>query len=197
MAILLSKIDESTLLTALKQTQLIGHGQPLVYAQTHLELRQQVDPDLLIPTQRYVLKQIVGTLENIYHQLLKQGVDIFALTGAITFQTGQSSVPLTPPIIEESVEADGRKVLLISDGMHRVYTARKLKKRINVVLVSNVPKEYPYYAYPLQQGWQEVEELETLRKDFQKKTYREEDYKALFRNYNALFPGIQEKRVAL
>ena len=56
-------------------------------------------------------------------------------------------IPFLPPVIEESIERDGKKVLLINDGIHRVYAARKRGRKINVVLARNVPPEYPYYAY--------------------------------------------------
>jgi hypothetical protein len=43
-------------------------------------------------------------------------------------------------------------VLLINDGIHRVYCAWKLGKKINVVAVRDVPAEYPHYAYALKRG---------------------------------------------
>jgi hypothetical protein len=76
--------------------------------------------------------------------------------------------------------------------MHRVYTARKLGKPINIILVQNVP--YPYYAFPLSQAWAEVIELQEIPKDFPKKVYRERNYKDLFRNYNEVLSGIQQSR---
>ncbi len=65
-------------------------------------------------------------------------------------------------MIEESIEADGSKVLLINDGIHRVYAARKRGRKLNVVLARNVPAEYPYYAYALPDGWAQVVELAEL-----------------------------------
>jgi len=102
---------------------------------------------------------------------------------------------LTPPIIEESIEPDGNKIQLINDGMHRIYTARKLGKKINVVLVRNVPTKFPYYAYPLKNEWDDVRELPEIPNNFIKKEYRDKkNYKALFRNFNEVFPNIQKQR---
>ena len=87
------------------------------------------------------------------------------LRGALLFwpegsdPTNDPPIPFLPPVIEESIERDGTKVLLINDGIHRVYAARKRGRKINVVLARNVPAEYPYYAYALPQGWAQVDEL--------------------------------------
>jgi hypothetical protein len=98
-------------------------------------------------------------------------------------------------VIEESVERDGSTVLLINDGIHRVYAARKRGRKINVVLARNVPPQYPYYAYALPEGWACVEELNELREGYQKKEYRNpENYKALFRDFNEIFEGVQKQR---
>jgi hypothetical protein len=98
-------------------------------------------------------------------------------------------------MIEESIEADGRKVLLINDGIHRVYAARKRGRPLNVVLARNVPPEYPYYAHALPDGWAQVEELAELSEGYQKKAYRNPDnYKALFRDFNEIFEGVQKQR---
>ena len=104
-------------------------------------------------------------------------------------------IPFLPPVIEESTERDGKKVLLINDGIHRVYAARKRGRKLNVVLARNVPAEYPYYAYALPDGWRQVEELAELTEGYQKKEYRNPDnYKALFRDFNEIFEGIQKQR---
>lgn len=191
-------IPEAELLARLKGTRLKGFDQPLVYANAQLELQRQVDPATLFPAQRYVLKEDHLRLEALYHLFLKEhGLDIFALEGALLFwlKGEEEPIPLTPPVVELSREPDGRVIPLINDGMHRVYAALRLGKRINVVLARDVPPEYPYYAFALENGWDGVAELEELPDDFVKKSYRDPDnYKALFRDFNALFPGIQKQR---
>jgi hypothetical protein len=192
---------EQTLLARLKKTQLKGYGQPYIYAHSHLEIREQVDPNSLIPAQKYVLESDFLTIEGLYKTFLQESIDIFALKGGILFwiedETGQEEgpIPLIPPIIEESIEPDGQKVWLINDGMHRVYTSRKLEKLINIIFVQNVPQEYPYYAYPLKNGWSDVIEIKEIPDNFLKKEYRNKDnYKALFRNFNEILPGVQKQR---
>ncbi len=186
--------SEQALLAQLKKTRLKGHGQPYIYANSNLVLQEDVDPNTLVPAQRYVLESDCHTVEMLYQTFLQQSIDIFALKGGIHFwREEEEPIPLIPPIVEESLEPDGRRVPLINDGMHRVYTARKLGLRINIIFVQNVP--YPYYAYPLNKGWNEVVALKELPNHFLKKEYRDkQNYKALFRNFNEVLPGVQKQR---
>lgn len=127
----------------------------------------------------------------------QHGINIFGLHGGILFSTENNTeaIPFIPPVIEESAEPDGRVVWLINDGIHRVYAAMKLGHKLNIVLARNVPSEYPYYAYALPNGWADVTEFGELQEGFQKKTYRDPTgYKALFRDFNEVLPGVQKQR---
>ena len=190
--------DADELLARLKQTRLKGFGQPLIYEHATLELARAVDTDRLVPAQRYVLRESVERILHLRRNLLERGSDIFALEGGLRLRftdDPDAEIPLLPPIIEESREPGGKTVWLINDGMHRVYAARKSGRPINVVLARGVPEDYPYYAYALKQGWTDVQELNELPDNFRKKSYRTPDnYKSLFRDFNAVFPRIQEQR---
>ena len=189
-------LSEDELLGRLKGTRLRGFGRPEVYRDASLEILEQADTDLLVPAQRYVLAGGIRSITDLYHAFAARGIDIFALRGGLLFWLNEEApIPLLPPVVEESREPDGRTVLLINDGIHRVFAARKLGKRINVVLARNVPPEYPYYAYALADGWHQVEELTELQEGYQKKEYRNPDnYKALFRDFNEIFEGVQKQR---
>jgi hypothetical protein len=142
-----------------------------------------------------VLKAGVEKILELREALLPHGVDVFALDGGVTITTPDEVIPVIPPIVEESHEPDGRDVLIINDGIHRVYAARASGLPISVVVARAVPAEYPYYALALPDGWAGVTELDELPDGFQKKEYREPDnYKALFRDFNAIFPGVQKER---
>ncbi len=85
--------------------------------------------------------------------------------------------------------------MLVNDGMHRVFAARKLGRKPKIIYVRNPPREYPYYAYPMLEGWGAVQEFDELPDVFQKKEYRDPtNYKSLFRMFNEVFPGVQEAR---
>jgi hypothetical protein len=189
-------IPEGELLDRLKQTRLRGFGQAEVYRDASLAI-ERLATAALTPAQRYVLREGVETILEIASAFEERGIDVFGLRGALLFWTeaGADPIPFLPPVIEESREPGGSTVLLINDGIHRVYAARKLGRPINVVLARNVPAEYPYYAYALPGGWSEVEELAELTEGYQKKAYRNpENYKALFRDFNAVFEGVQKQR---
>ena len=186
------------LLARLRRTRLEGFGGAELYAGATLELSEDTDTDGLAPAQRYVLRAGVETVLALREQLLEHDVDPFALDGGVWVRTADAPderIPLIPPVVEESLERDGRTVLVICDGMHRVYAARALGLPISVVTAHGVPPEYPYYAHALPDGWDGVAELDELPDGFQKKEYRIPDgYRALFRLYNEHFPGVQKRR---
>lgn len=190
--------DERELLDRLRRVRLKGHGQPAIYANAELTLERGVDPDQLAPAQRYVLAPGVRRTLALREALRDRGVDLFALEGGVWIRTADNpdeEIPVIPPVVEASVERDGRTVLLINDGMHRTFAARMAGSPINVVVVRGVSPDYPYYAYALEEGWADVQELESLPEGFAKKTYRDpKNYKALFRDFNSPFPGVQAQR---
>jgi len=193
-------LPEADLLSRLKRPRLRGFDRAEVYHDATLEV-VEIDPEMLTPAQRYVLQDGVQAILDVADAFEPLGIDIFGLRGALLFWRDGSDpesdppIPFLPPVIEESVERDGAKVLLINDGIHRVYAARKRGRKINVVLARNVPPQYPYYAYALPEGWAHVEELDELREGYQKKEYRNpENYKALFRDFNEIFEGVQKQR---
>jgi hypothetical protein len=174
-------ITREELLARLRQTRLMGHGGARVYEHATLRI-ETFDPLALTPAQRYVLMPNVRRILELH-----ETVDVFALDGGVHLD----GVPLLPPIVERSTEPDGREVWLINDGIHRVYAAHLAGSPINVVTVEGA--SHPYYA--LAASWDAVTPLEELPDTFQKKAYRVPDnYKALFRDFNAVSPGVQQER---
>jgi hypothetical protein len=190
------RLTEAELLSRLKRTRLRGFNRAEVYRNATLEILE-VDPASLMPAQRYVLDERVRVILDLADAFEARGIDIFALRGALLFWLEGSDpkhdapIPFLPPVIEEAVEPDGTTVRLINDGMHRVYAARQRGRKINVVLAREIPPEYPYYAYALPGGWSQVEALAVLPQGYRKKEYRNpEEHKALFREFNEIFPGL-------
>jgi hypothetical protein len=186
------------LLSRIQKTRLRGFEGAQPYIDASLELVEAVDTNALTPAQNYVLTAGVDKILELRTALLAKGVDIFTLNGGAYVTTSDDPderIPVIPPIVEESHEPDGRTVLLINDGMHRVFAARSLGLPISVVVVRGVPPEYPYYAFALKGGWSQVTPLEELPDGYQKKEYRQPaNYISLFRDFNAIFPGVQKKR---
>lgn len=191
-------IPRPALLNALRRTRLVGFDRAQPYAGATLEFTPATDTDDLAPAQRYVLKRGVAKILELREALLEHGVDVFALNGGAYVRTSDAPgevVPVIPPIVEESTEPDGRSVLIINDGIHRVFAARSLGVPITTVIARGVPPEYPYYALALADGWSDVVEFDELPDLFIKKTYRNPgNYKSLFRDFNEQFPGVQKVR---
>ena len=136
-------LAEAELLSRLKRTRLRGFDQAEVYRDATLEV-VEADPESLTPAQRYVLQEGVQAILDVADAFEPRGIDVFALRGALLFWPEGSDpdgppIPFLPPVIEESIERDGKKILLINDGIHRVYAARKRGRKLNVVLARNVP----------------------------------------------------------
>lgn len=189
------RFSADELLDRLRAVRLRGFPDVRPYADAALEI-QSVDPETLAPPQRYVLREGLETMHDLRAALAPHALDPFALAGGAFVTIDGDRIPVIPPIVEESHEP-GRDapVDVIADGLHRVYAARALGLPITVILAKGLPREYPYYALALPDGWAGVAELAALPDGFQKKTYRNPDnYKSLFRQYNAVFPGVQEQR---
>lgn len=183
----------TALYNKLSAVRLRGHGQPLAYYSATFSL-QTVLPshNYLRPSQNYVLHSGVERITQLAEQFkTEHSLNIFSLDGYLLFRIGGGEeIPLTPPI----VELDPSDGYIVCDGMHRIYAAKKMGVPIQCVVVSG--HMWPYYAHPTEGGWDAVEEIETLTGDYKRKTYREpDDYKVLFRDFNAVFPGIQKERV--
>jgi hypothetical protein len=190
--------DRETLLSTLRRVKLVGHGQIEVYRDADITLVPALDTDALTPAQYYALDPTIEHITLLREALLAEGHDIFALDGGLWVRTSRDPgkrFPIIPPVAEEGVTRGGREVLLVNDGIHRVATARSLGAPISTVVVRGAPKKFPYYAFPLENGWDGVTRIRELEPGFVKKDYVTKDgYKQLFRDFDALFPGVQPLR---
>jgi hypothetical protein len=190
--------DRGTLLAAIARTPLRGFDRARPYQNASLHLVPATASDALVPAQNYVLKPGVRKILQLRAAMLAAGLDLFALDGGAYVRTSDDPdevIPVIPPVVEESREPDGRTVLIINDGIHRVFAARSVGLPISTVTIRGVPAQYPYYAFALRGGWSEVVELDELPDSYQKKEYRNPgNYKALFRDFNDIFPGVQKQR---
>lgn len=188
--------DMNELRRRLAQVRLRGyqHGaedvRPLVYEDATITPLRSVHASGFIPTQAYVLESELKKIEVLYDRLKEFGIDLFKLWGFCELDTDNGIKCLTPPIVEQ--DTDGRSII-IADGMHRCYMARLMRKDLNVMFISG-KITYPYYAYALEEKWKGVKKVSSLEGVVRKKYRDPERYKALFRDYTDVFPGIQEKR---
>lgn len=175
----------------MRRVSMLTKPDELPYRDAHIEL-ETLHTNEIAPAQRYVLTQEILKVRDLRWTLREHGVDLFALDGYVTIwlEGYDDPIDVLPPVVEQSAEADSSVVKILNDGMHRVYLARMERCPIQVVYARNVPHQYPYYAFPLVNGWSDVEIVSELPKGYIKKWHRIKDYKSLYRNFNSGFQNV-------
>jgi hypothetical protein len=193
------------LIAKLQQVTLRGSStQPYLNARIDVVT---IDPSILAPTQRYVLTDELKKIEQVRWDLLKaHNQDIFRLEGYIKcFYLDESvkhdgpekygaTIDVLPPVIEEHFNHKGGIDLLICDGQHRAYLAYTMGTLINVAYIRGVNTSFPYYAYALPNGWDDVEVRDDIPQNYIKKFHVAKDHKKLYRNFNSQFENIGDSR---
>lgn len=182
-------IDE--LMANMRRVSMLTKPDALPYVDAHIEL-ESFHTDEIAPAQRYVLSQEILKVRDLRWTLREHDVDLFELDGYVTIwlEGYDDPIDVLPPVVEQSAEADASVVRILNDGMHRVYLARMERAPIQVLYVKGVPHEYPYYSFPLVNGWDDVEIVSELPEGYIKKWHRIKDYKSLYRNFNSGFQNV-------
>jgi|SRR5579862_1143291 len=103
----------------------------------------------LVPTAKYVLKDQLEIVNNLYERSISFGVDIFDLECGVVWPNGPDERPIACPIIE-LWEGEG---LLVVDGLHRVWAAReKGRSEMTCAVIRNV--KIPLVPLPV--TWRDV-----------------------------------------
>ncbi len=181
------------LLSGIRRVALLGRPDALPYADSDTELCL-LDTDEIVPTQRCVMTKQIAMVQNLHWALRDRGFDLFRLEGYLTIWLEDRNDPIDvlPPVVEQSPEADGSVVKILSDGMHRAYLARMERSRVQVVYIRNVPEAYPYHAFPLVNGWADVEIRQDLPDGYIKEWHRVRDYNSLRRDSGSAFLNCSE-----
>lgn len=191
------------LLDRLRRVPLMAQPEILIYEKAFITL-ERIKTDFLSPPQNYIWLAELKKVQDLRWSLAEHGVDLFNLDGFVTYTVKEAdgteaSYDVYPPIVEESIEADGSVALLINDGMHRVYLARLEWVAPQVAYVRGVPKECPYYAFPRPGGWEGIDLLAENPdpKTYLKKCHRIRENKRLYRDFQAVFANVGHPRSRL
>lgn len=163
---------------------------------------ERIVPDQLAPAQLYVLKDALETQRLLRLALHRFGIDFFSLDGFVELDVEGQTEPigLLPPVIEESIEANGRVANIICDGMHRVFLARIEWAVPQVVFVRGIDRRFPYYAFPNADGWNDVKVVEKLSDSagtkILKKWHRIANHRSLYRDFGPAFSNLSVPRGA-
>ncbi|HMK33825.1 MAG TPA: hypothetical protein VK463_02075 [Desulfomonilaceae bacterium] len=191
------RFSEHDLIDRLRDVTMLKAPDVKVYKNAFISL-ENVATESLSPPQNYILRGELKKVRELKWALEEHQIDLFNLNGFVrlTLEEYDEPMDLLPPIVEESVEKNGVVHLIVNDGMHRVYMALREWVIPQVVLIRGVPKNLPYYAFPLPGGWSKVEERDDLPHDYLKKWHRIENYYALYRNFNSSFVNVGGPRQA-
>ncbi len=187
----LEHFDETELLTRLRRVRMMEDPDTLVYRDAVISL-ECIQTRYLSPPQYYLLQSELEKVRELKWTLREHGFDLFRLNGflRISLEGEEEPIDLLPPVVEESIEADGSVHLLVNDGMHRVYLAYLEWQVPQVVYVRGIPKNLPYYAYPIPSGWDRLEIRHDIPKGYLKKWHRVRHNKRLYRDFNSAFRNV-------
>jgi len=186
-------VDE--LMKRLRKVTMLEDRKTLPYRDAFISL-ENISTDDLYPAQRYVLIDELEKVRLLKWRLEEHGYDLFNLNGFVRIKLKGVSEPIDvlPPVVEEYIERNGRIVHIINDGMHRAYAAYLEWVVPQVIYVRGLPKELPYYSYPIpQQDWRAIEMIENkdaIPHHFVKKWHRTEHNKRLYRDFNSAFTNV-------
>ena len=185
------RFSTSELISRLRNVTMLKAPETKVYTDAFISL-EKIRPEFLAPPQNYILREELKKVRLLKWALAEHVVNIFALNGFLRLYLDSSEEPvdLLPPIVEESIEPDGSVHLIINDGMHRIYMALREWVIPEIILIRGIPKNLPYYAFPVPGGWDKVEEREDLPTGYLKKWHRIAAYHSLYRNFNSEFMNV-------
>lgn len=186
------KFSQQELIERLRKLTMLEDENIRPYENAFISLEKICVEDLF-PPQRYVLKQELLKIRELKWHLEARGIDLFELNGFVRIQFAGETEPvdLLPPVVEESIEKNGRVTHIINDGMHRIYTAYLEWVIPQVIFVRGIPKDIPYYAFPIpEKDWTKIELRDDIPQTFIKKWHRIEQNKKLYRNFNSAFINV-------
>jgi len=196
----------SELIKRIRQVTMLKNDNIYPYKNAVITL-ENLNPNILVPPQDYILDSALKNVMDLNYFLNEYPVDnpdefydMFNLRGFLKFTLFDSfdkpiRRTLLPPIIEESIEADGTIKPIICDGMHRIYWARvNCLPFVNCVYIRGVSSRTPYYAYPVLGGWDGVKRVSELSPGLIKKFHRIRDNKKLYRNFDSVFTNSSAPR---
>lgn len=185
------RFSEDQLIAALRKVTMLKAPEVSIYDEAFISL-EKMSVQSLSPPQNYILRPELEKVRRLKWALQEHGVDVFRLDGFVrlSIEGADEPVDLLPPVVEESIERDGTVHFIVNDGMHRVYMALREWVIPQVVFVRGIPKELPYYAFPVPGGWGSIEERDDLPDGYIKKWHRIEQYHTLYRNFNSAFLNV-------
>lgn len=170
---ILSKKSWPDFVKTLRHVHLLGDKKIFPYQKAKIEPKI-VNAEDVYPISKYVLKSSLAMQRQLHDLLLSEhklnSLDLNGHLASIDFEVkGERGIWLmSPPIVEISLHDGGKPVLV--DGEHRFVMARKLGQKVRVILISNVARQCPVVATPIE--WSDVVEYDQVPDLSLKRDYR-------------------------
>ena len=196
------KFSEKELIKRLKLVRMLKAPQKQPYKDAVITLEKLDTSELCCP-QRYLIEQNLMEIAELDWEMKRFGVDIFNLDGFVRFKMEGENFErdILPIIVEESIEANGRIANIVCDGMHRAFVARTRWLIPQVAFIRGIPKQFPYYNYPVAKGdkWDKLDLFPSLPlpDGYIKKWVRAKNYKAFYKDFNSQFKNVSVARSAV
>lgn len=112
------------------------------------------------PTQYYKIEENIRQMEEIRNFILSYGQDILNLSdGGVELVVNSQAEIMLPPIVEN----DPQEGLIILDGTHRSFLAKRLgMTAMQFVLIDGVKEEFALNKRRLSNEWHEIQSFETV-----------------------------------
>jgi|GEM_PF-1329802 len=156
----------------LRSVTLLGDTTLLPYANAQITVRRMPLSELR-PIATYALITQLNHQRRFFSQLATgYALNLFDLTGMVTYRYGDQIHTLAPPIIETYREpATGEMTSVILDGLHRILLAHELQMdAVWVVEVTEVPEHMPVVSLPV--DWADVTHMSTVPATNAKRRFR-------------------------
>lgn len=150
--------DIADVIDSLKEVEIVDYPEAKPYRDATIIL-EEIPLSTLQPIALYVVRRALARQFALRSCLLRHDYDTLHLNSGLSITYEDTTVNLTPPIVEETNEG-----LCLVDGLHRSMMAHSIgQTMIRVLHITNIDPNYPLTSYP--NRWDEVQMYDTTPVD--------------------------------
>ena len=185
------RFSADSLVERLRDVTMLKAPEIKVYRNAFVSL-EHIGVQHLSPPQNYILREELKKVRELKWALAEHGIDIFRSGWFCEADAGRvRRAGGSPAACGGRVHRARRKRPLPHQRRHapRVHGFARMGHPASGA-VRGVPKDFPYYAFPVPGGWASVEERDDLPHGYLKKWHRISNYHAFYRNFNSAFSNV-------
>lgn len=152
-------VEQSEVINGLYQASTLADRQARPYQGANINY-QNIKLNEIRPTQYYQIEENIQRLVMIRSFVLSYGQDILNFDdGGVELLIQSNSEIMLPPIVEN----DSQEGLIILDGTHRSFLARRMGMiAMRFILIDGVSEKFALHKRRLANEWHEVQRFETV-----------------------------------